>query len=202
MNDSDLINLLCSDQQKDWHKAATYIWQNYREETLRHVAYKFKALDEHGRSQTFNDALLALRQYSKKDTVIDYSGGNTVTKLLKTIYYRKILKHLKSTKKSTSGGDLETALINEPGKIVLIDQVLEEVEAYQETQRLISRLSEKCQEFINLFYLEGLSLKEICQKLEAEYISAKTQKSRCLKKLKEMALNHALLKDYVKTKQT
>jgi len=108
---------------------------------------------------------------------------------------------LKSTKRAQSGWNTEAPLVNEPSKIVLIDQVLEEVEAYQETQKLISKLSETCQEFLNLFYLENFSLKEICQKLQAEYVSAKTQKSRCLKKLKDLASNHVLLKYYVKTKQ-
>lgn len=199
MKDSDLINLLRSNLTKDWHNAISYIYNNYREETFRHVANKFKALDDHGRNGTFNDALLALRQYTKKDNVIDYSGGDTVKKILKTIYYRIILKQLKSTKRSTAGWDSETALINTPDKVASIEKAMEEVEAYKETQKLISMLSEKCQQFINLFYQDGLSLKEICEKLKAEYVSAKTQKSRCLKKLKELALSNSLLKDYVKT---
>lgn len=51
----------------------------------------------------------------------------------------------------------------------------------------LDKLGEKCQTVLKLFYYNGLSLEEIQKRLNYEnYNTVKSQKSRCLKNLKEL----------------
>lgn len=57
-------------------------------------------------------------------------------------------------------------------------------------QKALGALGSKCRELLTLFYYEGKKLEEIQEKLGYESRDVlKSQKSRCLKKLKELASN-------------
>lgn len=52
---------------------------------------------------------------------------------------------------------------------------------------LISQLGEQCRKILHLFYWEKQSIQKIASQLNMEPSSAKNQKYRCMKKLKELA---------------
>lgn len=65
-----------------------------------------------------------------------------------------------------------------------------ESEAEQRIKRLhklLGHLGERCKKILHLFYWKKLSIEEIGLAMELETNSAKNQKYRCMKKLKELA---------------
>ncbi len=63
-----------------------------------------------------------------------------------------------------------------------------ELESYaQRLHRALATMSEPCKSILRLFYIRGLKLATIAQKMDYPNVDVvKTQKSRCLKKLKEI----------------
>ncbi len=59
-------------------------------------------------------------------------------------------------------------------------------ELQQKLQRAFATLGKKCKEVLSLFYYRGYTIEEICDSLHYENKNVvKSQKSRCLKQLKE-----------------
>jgi RNA polymerase sigma factor (sigma-70 family) len=82
--------------------------------------------------------------------------------------------------------------LKEDHNSVLLDeshlQVLEEKEKYDRFHQLLDSLEEECKSILVQFYFDGKSIKEITHmlKIKSESVT-KNKKSRCLKKLKELA---------------
>ncbi|WP_297337894.1 sigma-70 family RNA polymerase sigma factor [Algoriphagus sp.] len=108
-----------------------------------------------------------------------------LTSTLKTYLFAigkfKIYKHLDKAKRF----EAEEKLIYISEELRLFEVDIQE-ERQQDLEKAFQRLGAKCREILNLFYYEGMGLDEILHALN--YTSKdvlKSQKSRCLKQLKE-----------------
>ena len=70
-------------------------------------------------------------------------------------------------------------------------EICTEEERLQQLQRAFHKLGPKCREVLQLFYYDGQKIEDIKNKMSYESKdTVKSQKSRCLKQLKEIVGNH------------
>ena len=75
-----------------------------------------------------------------------------------------------------------------------ITEVHEKEEQLTITLSAFENLGQSCKDLLTWFYFHKMSLKAIAESLDMEEASAKNKKYRCIQKLKELALNHELIK--------
>jgi len=68
---------------------------------------------------------------------------------------------------------------------------LEQEARIQQLYKLIEQLGEQCKSILQLFYWKKFSVEKIAESMGLEPASAKNQKYRCMKRLKEMAERHS-----------
>jgi len=126
----------------------------------------------------YHDSVIALYENIVKGKL------NGLKSSIKTYLYAigkfKIFAYLKSPKQEELSGD------------ELIEQIsLFEIDTTEERLKLLQhaylQLGPKCQQMLHLFYYKGLKLEDIQREMSYESKdTVKSQKSRCLKQLKEI----------------
>ena len=75
-----------------------------------------------------------------------------------------------------------------------ITEVHKKEEQLTITLTAFENLGQACKDLLTWFYFHKMSLRAIAESLDMEEASAKNKKYRCIQKLKELALNHELVK--------
>ncbi|GAA4111560.1 hypothetical protein GCM10022393_09360 [Aquimarina addita] len=170
--------------KKGHHQALEKLYNEYRSSFLQ-FAKKYD-LDDDTLIDIYQDAFIALREHAingKLDSI-----KSTVKTYLFSIGKYKIYDHIRQQKKTVS---YENTI--EHKETSTIEEVFEEPQLTPEQQLLrqhFNRLGKRCQEVLTLFYYRGLTIDEITQNLGYENKNVvKSQKSRCLKSLKELIKN-------------
>ena len=159
----------------------------YKENRLPFLffAKKFK-LPHEDNVDVYQDAIIALRDNIVNGNLKEIKSS--IKTYLFSIGKNMIFQKIKKSKK----------IVDIPVDLVPIDDVSTEFVIYEEDkshkQRLVNssfeKLGKKCQEVLKLFYYEGLTLEEIQHYFNYDnYNVVKSQKSRCLKTLKDLINN-------------
>jgi len=133
----------------------------------------------------YQEAFIALRKHALNDKL------STVNSSLKTYLFGigkyKIFDLLKE-KKSTTSFDTTKRGIYDSTEIVITENNEEELSHEQGLLRVcFKKLGKKCQEVLTLFYSRGLSIDDIVEHTDyTDGSVVRSQKSRCLKTLKDM----------------
>jgi len=157
------------------------IYNEYRNSFLQ-FAKKYD-LDHDTLIDIYQDAFIALREHAingKLDS-IKSSVKTYLFSIGKYMIFDQLKKQKQTLSYENSIGHKESAEIEE---------VFEEPQLTAE-QRLLQQhfknLGKRCQEMLTLFYYRGLTIDEITESLGYESKNVvKSQKSRCLKSLKEL----------------
>lgn len=106
-----------------------------------------------------------------------------LTTYLVQICKYKWLDHVKSAYVSKSVFGIDSDLLEETVEF----ENDEKEERIKMVHGLIRMLGENCRKILHLFYWEKKSYEEIAREIDQEPLSAKNQKYRCMKKLRELA---------------
>ena len=164
-------------------KELSHLYNNHREIFLNFG--KKYGLDYDDLVDVYQEAFIALRKHAingKLDTV-----NSSLRTYLFGICKFMIFDLLKKKNKTTT---LDTSILSKDEQITLIDSEIGTEELTIEQQLLrthFKNLGKKCKEMLTLFYSRGLSIDEIVEC--TNYISnsvVRSQKSRCIKTLKNM----------------
>ncbi|EOZ91576.1 RNA polymerase sigma-70 factor, ECF subfamily, putative [Indibacter alkaliphilus LW1] len=133
----------------------------------------------------FQDSIIVLYENILKGKLSDLSSS------LKTYLFAvgkyKILSYIKSKNAFSS---IEISEIEILDKIDIIEIETQDLRL-KHLHDTFSKLGIKCQEILKLFYYQGLGLDEIQELMGYDSKdTAKSQKSRCLKQLKELMKNY------------
>ncbi|MAQ75348.1 MAG: RNA polymerase subunit sigma-24 [Aquimarina sp.] len=173
----DLITL-----KKGNNLALTKLYKDYRNYFMQY-ARKF-GLDEDSLADIYQDSFITLRDHAIKGN-LDTLKSSIKTYLVSIGKYT-IYEKLKKVNKTIAYDDLPPVKNEE---IIEIDN-LQEDEISEEQKKLrihFKNLGKRCQEMLTLFYYRGLTIEEITESLGYENKNVvKSQKSRCLKSLKEL----------------
>jgi len=178
MNDKQLISQL---KQRD-RNALKDVYREYKTEFFR-FAFRYSQ-DDILLEDIFQDAIIAVYENALAGK-LDNLKSTLKTYLFSTGKFMLFKKFRDKKEFSTD----ESYLFDNYEQAVMED-VFED-EGPDERQRLLAahfkKLGDKCREILEMFYLEGLKLDEIVtvQGYENKNV-AKSQKSRCLKTLKEL----------------
>src|SRR5690606_8476310 len=174
MNDeSQVISLLKRDDEKTIHKLYTAYKPGFYMFANKYPIAKETVLD------IYQDAIVALCENAKKGKL------DTLKSSLKTYFFAigkyMIYAHLKK--------DNQTTVYENIDDIHFEWEVIEEEndEQLYLLRTVFSELGDQCQQILKLFYYEEKKLDEITTLMNYENKDvAKSQKSRCLKALKEL----------------
>lgn len=181
MRDEQLIAQL----KKRDRNALTSVYQDYKNEFFRFMS-RYNA-EENTLEDIFQDALIVLYENAQAGK-LDQLKSTLKTYLFGTGKFM-LFKHFRDSKKEVSTGEDYVFDNYEQG---VIEDVYED-EGPSDYQKLLvsnfKKLGDKCREILELFYLQGLKLEEIVsvQGYENKNV-VKSQKSRCLKSLKELIM--------------
>lgn len=183
MKDEQLISQL---KQRD-KSALKTVYLDYKNEFFRFMARYSSDLII--LEDIFQDALIVVyenAQAGKLDAL-----KSTVKTYLFGIGKFMLFKHFRDGKKEVP---TEETYIFDYYEQAVIEDVYED-EGLNEYQSKLTanfkKLGDKCREILELFYLQGMKLDEITQKQGYESKDvAKSQKSRCLKSLKQLIGNN------------
>ena len=179
MNDEQLIAQL----KKRDKKALTNVYQDYKTEFFRFMS-RYNA-ERNTLEDIFQDALIVLYENAQAGK-LDQLKSTLKTYLFATGKFM-LFKYFRDSKKEIHTD--ESYVFNNYEQAV-IEDVYEDEGPDRRQQLLIAnfkKLGDKCREILELFYLQGLRLEEIMtvQGYENKNV-VKSQKSRCLKTLKDL----------------
>ncbi len=183
MNDEQLIAQL---KQRD-RNALKSIYQEYKTEF-----FKFSSrysTDAVVLEDIFQDALIVLYENAVAGKLDDLKS--TVKTYLFSVGKFMIFKHFRAGKKEML---TDENYVFDTHEQAVIDDVYDDEgpSEYQKSLALnFKKLGDKCREILELFYLGGMTLDEIMttQGYENKNV-VKSQKSRCLKSLKDLIQNN------------
>lgn len=168
--------------KKGSNLALTKLYKEYRNYFMQY-ARKFD-IDEDSLSDIYQDAFIILRDHALKGN-LDHLKSTIKTYLVsigKYIIYEKLKKN-----------NMTIAYSNMPQirneETITIENIEENdiSEAQKKLSVYFKKLGKRCQEMLTLFYYRGLTIEEITTSLGYENKNVvKSQKSRCLKSLKEL----------------
>ena len=178
MKDQQLIAQL----KKRDRNALKEVYREYKTEFFRFASRYTKADDL--LEDVFQDALIAVYENALSGK-LDNLKSSLKTYLFSTGKFM-IFKKFRDTKEIATE---ETYIFDQREKNVMED-ILEDDGPNEYQRKLIAnfkKLGDKCREILELFYLQGLKLDEIVavQGYENKNV-VKSQKSRCLKTLREL----------------
>ena len=178
MNDQQLIAQL---KRRD-RNALKDVYREYKSEFFRFASRYTKADDT--LEDIFQDAIIALYENALAGK-LDHLNGSLKTYLFSTGKFM-LFKKFRDTKEIATE---ETYVFDQKEKAV-IDDVYEDEGPSEYQKKMVEnfkKLGDKCREILELFYLQGLKLEEIMivQGYDNKNV-VKSQKSRCLKSLKEL----------------
>ncbi|MDY8136868.1 sigma-70 family RNA polymerase sigma factor [Aquimarina sp. 2201CG5-10] len=167
--------------KKSHNRALEKMYTKYRESFLQ-FAKKYD-LDNDALIDIYQEAFIALREHAINGKLDDLKSS--IKTYLFSIGKYMIYDQLKKNNKTVSL-DNHVDLKENPDAI----EVFKEPELTPEQQLLrqhFKNLGKRCQEMLTLFYYRGLTIDEITESLGYENKNVvKSQKSRCLKSLKEL----------------
>lgn len=175
MNDSDLIQLLKKDDKLILKK----IYVDYRSDF---IAFGRKiSLYEDDILDAYQDAIITLQEQ------VITGKLNTLNCSIKT-YLFGIGKYILYEKNRKRNKTILSAIDTNEITMIEVPIFSEILTSQQKKIKLgFKQLGKKCIEVIELFYYRGYTLEEITETLNYENKNVvKSQKSRCLKKLKEI----------------
>jgi len=157
-------------------------YYEHRDDFLQY-AQKFP-LEMHDKVEVYQDAILAIQAHAIKGNLDQIKS--TIKTYLFSIAKYKIYDKLKK----------RNALKFEEFKDVYQDQFVFEETPFEGAvislrqklmQQAFTKLGNKCQELLTLYYYRGLSIKEIGERMFYNNENVvKSKKSQCLKKIKEL----------------
>ncbi len=167
---------------KGRNQALEKIYNEYRSSFLQ-FAKKYD-LDHASLIDIYQDAFIALREHAINGKLEDIKSS--IKTYLFSIGKYMIYDHLRKQKKTVSyeeSKEFKEISDNEDLRI--------EYQQLTPKQQLLRQhfknLGKRCQEMLTLFYYRGLTIEEITESLGYENKNVvKSQKSRCLKSLKEL----------------
>lgn len=173
--ESKLIAQIRSGDQK----AIESIYTRYKMEFL---AYSSRfSVNEEDAIDIYQDSIVTLYENILSGKLI------SLTSSLKTYLFAigkyKIYNSLKVQVTTADFSDYQFLLEEDEEEFLLLEEKIERM------QKAYQQLGSKCQEVVKLFYYENLSIEEIKDRLA--YTSkdvVKSQKSRCIKQIKEILL--------------
>lgn len=179
MTDEHLIAQL---KQRDRNALKT-VYLDYKTEFLKFMS-RYNA-DAIVLEDIFQDALIVLYE-NAQDGKLDNLNSAVKTYLF-GIGKFMLFKHFRDGKKEVP---TEEAYLFDKYEQGHIEDVYEDEGPNEYQKQLVAnfkKLGEKCREILELFYLQGMKLDEITQTQDYENKDvAKSQKSRCLKSLKQL----------------
>lgn len=142
-------------------------------------------LDSDDLEDIYQEAFIALRKHALSGKL------DTVTSSLKTYLFgigKFMIYDLLKERKKTTSYEPSLHIADEAIEPIAYKNTNEELTLEQQLLRtFFKKLGKKCQEMLTLFYARGLSIDDIVE--FTDYTSSsvvRSQKSRCLKTLKEM----------------
>ncbi len=179
MTDEQLISQL---KQRD-RNALAKVYSVYKTEFVK-FASRYNAKNEL-LEDVYQEALIVLYENAQVGKLDDLKS--TIKTYLFGIGKFMLFKHFRDNKREVPTE--ETYLFDHYEQAV-IEDVYEDEGLNEYQTKLISnfnKLGEKCREILELFYLQGMKLDEITRTQGYENKDvAKSQKSRCLKSLKQL----------------
>lgn len=181
MDDKQLIAQL----KKRDRNALTNVYQDYKTEFFRFMS-RYNA-EENTLEDIFQDALIVLYENAQAGK-LDQLKSTLKTYLFGTGKFM-LFKHFRDSKKEVF---TDEDYVFDNYEQAVIEDVYED-EGPNDYQKMLvanfKKLGDKCREVLELFYLQGLKLDEIVtvQGYENKNV-VKSQKSRCLKSLKELIM--------------
>lgn len=168
---------LIADLQNGNKAALAEVYTNFREEFV--LFSKKYALPEDDALDIFQDSIIALFENAQKKK-LDTLKSSVKTYLFAIGKYKiyKILKTRSTGESTLSDEFIENLELNEPDT---------NDELTIKLQKAYKNLGEQCKKILRLSFYEGKTNEEIVEELN--YTSkdvVKSQKSRCIKKLKEL----------------
>jgi len=179
MNESKIISLL----EKGDKSVLTTIYTDYKESFIKY-AYKFSIANE-DIVDIYQDATIALYEnaINGKMSNLKCSVKTYLFSIGKNMIYEQLRKDKKSVLVIT---DVLKDDFNE--EVDYINEVL--TNNQKQLQNGFKLLGEQCKKILTLFYYQGYTLDEITQTLNYNKKDVvKSQKSRCLAKLKSIINN-------------
>ena len=178
MNDQQLIAQL----KKREKNALKDVYREYKTEFFRFASRYTKAEDT--LEDIFQDAIIAVYENALAGK-LDHLKSSLKTYLFSTGKFM-LFKKFRDTKEMATDEDY---IFDQKEKAVIEDVYEDEGPNDYQKQLLANfrNLGDKCREILELFYLQGLKLEEIMnvQGYENKNV-VKSQKSRCLKSLKQL----------------
>ncbi len=182
IRDAILLEWILSGKPRERDKAFEYLYRNHYASVEAHIL-RNKGTGEEVKD-VFQDGLVILF-----NQVVDgrFKRESTIKTYLFAICKNLWLKRLSKRRNKT---DLEM-LPDTPDEQQDIEAELIGTEEEQLVAKLVAKLGAPCQEILTLFYYEKHSMKQIRDmlRLASEQV-AKNKKLKCMKKLREMILNH------------
>ncbi len=167
--------------KKGHHQSLEKIYTDYRAAFLQ-FAKKYD-LDSDSLIDIYQDAFIALREHAISGKLDEIKSS--VKTYLFSIGKYMIYDHLKKQKKTVSYED--TIGHKEASDLTEVFQEPTLTTEQQLLRQHFRNLGKRCQEMLTLFYYRGLTIDEITESLGYENKNVvKSQKSRCLKSLKEL----------------
>ncbi|MFD1315071.1 RNA polymerase sigma factor [Namhaeicola litoreus] len=159
------------------------VYSDHREAFL-HYAVGF-GLDEEDAKDIYQESILVFRDNIYKGHLKKLSCS--VKTYLFSIGKNKIREHLRKEKRSR---DVKNVLIEETDEVLYVNLFEEEPSIRElQLQKVFLKLGDRCKEILKLSFLQGYSLDEITEILDYSSKNVlKSQKSRCLKQLKDLIL--------------
>lgn len=173
---------LIQDIQSGNQKTVEEIYTQYKSDFLVY-ALRFSVSNEDA-VDIYQDSVIVLYENILSGKLTDFSSS--VKTYLFAIGKYKIYNSLKVKNTTENFEDYEFLLKDETEEILLPEE-----ENIEKIQNAFKQLGSKCREVLKLFYYENQSIEEIKDRLN--YTSkdvVKSQKSRCIKQLKELMLKN------------
>lgn len=175
-DESIIQGILCSDD-----RALGYLYKEYFEMVANIVLTNSGSKDD--ADDIFQDTVIVLYEKIK-------SGTFVLTSSLKTYLY-SVSKNLwlYRLRQIVRDSKLNESFLAVPAEDFNVDYYYEENNRQDKMTEYIQLLGDSCKKILLMFYYEKLSTKAIAAKLElagSDYV--KTQKYRCLQKLKSLYL--------------
>ncbi|RZS99001.1 RNA polymerase sigma factor [Aquimarina brevivitae] len=166
------------------HLALSKLYEDYRSYFMQ-FAKKFN-LDPDTLADIYQDSFIALREHALKGNLDHLKSA--IKTYLTSIGKYMIYERLKTSKSKIAYENIAPKQ-DESVEYKLLEE--DELSSEQVALRVhFKKLGKRCQEMLTLFYYRGLTIEEITDSLGYENKNVvKSQKSRCLKSLKDLIKN-------------
>ncbi len=186
--DEELIEKIKSVNSRDNEEALSQLYRIMFPKVLGYVQKNRGGFSQ--AEDVFQDSLLAFYKMAKRDRLPEKTRVEayffTICKnlWLKTLQKQKDVVEVSESENSIGEEDLGIQTIFTDERKALLDM-------------LMQQLGERCYQILTFYYFEKQSMKEIAKLMSfASGDVAKTQKSKCLKKLKSIVLETPKYKSY------